>query len=77
MVLNVSQEVLQSNTVLVPQVVGNVRPDSADSPRTPPRCLQVFRFKAYSLCPWFLISSHPSHDNQVQDSLDQHVEIHY
>ena len=38
MVLNVSQEVLQFDTVLVPQMVGNVRPNTVDFPRTPPGC---------------------------------------
>ena len=46
MVLDVSQEVLQHDTVMVPQVVGIVQPNTADFPRTPPGCPQVFQFKA-------------------------------
>ena len=42
MVHNVSQEVPQYNTILVPQMVGNVWPNTANFPGTPPRCPSVF-----------------------------------
>ena len=51
MILDVSQEVLQHDTVLVPQVVGNVWPNTVDFPKTPPGCPQVFQFKAQCLWP--------------------------
>ena len=42
MVHNVLQEVPQHYTVLVPQVVGNVRSNTTNSPGTPPGCPPVF-----------------------------------
>ena len=45
MVHNVSQEVPQHYTVLVPLVVGNVRSNTTNSPGTPPRCPPVFQLK--------------------------------
>ena len=70
MVVNVRQEVLQFNTFLASQVVGNVWYNTLDFPRTPIGCPQIFQFQIPSLSPWFPISSHSAYDSHVQDPLD-------
>ena len=69
------KEFQRTDTFVVPQVVGNVRFNSTEPPRTPTGRTKIFQFQIPDKQAFCTVSSHLAYDNSIQDPLDKHVEL--
>ena len=69
------KEFQRTDTFVVPPVVGNVRFNSTEPPRTPTGRTKIFQFQIPDKQAFCTVSSHLAYDNSIQDPLDKHVEL--